>query len=48
MGGAHAMLKKHLTDSGYKMKQPVVEEYVTDPATEKDPNKVLSRIYYLH
>jgi effector-binding domain-containing protein len=25
---------------------PVVEEYITDPMTEKDPNKWLTKIYY--
>ena len=47
MGGAHHFLQKFLADNGKKIKAPVIEQYITDPMTEKAPNKVLTRIIYL-
>ena len=46
-GLAHDALKKYAADKGLKIKYPVIEEYVTDPGVEKDPNKVLTKVYYL-
>ena len=47
MAEAHSVLKKYIQDKGLQQKPPVIEEYVTDPGTEKDPNKVLTKVYYL-
>ena len=46
-GLAHDALKKYIHEKGLKMKGPAIEEYITDPSTEKDPNKVLTKVYYL-
>lgn len=46
-GLAHDAIKKYAADKGLKVKYPVIEEYVTDPGVEKDPNKVLTKVYYL-
>ena len=48
LGAVHNMLQKHLADKDRKAKLPVIEEYVTDPTIEEDPQKVLTRIYYLY
>lgn len=46
-GNAHAALDKWMIDQGKTMAQgPVFEEYVTDPVAEKDPMKVLTRVWY--
>lgn len=44
---AHEAIKKYIKEKNLITKSPAIEEYVTDPATEKDPNKVLTRVYYL-
>lgn len=44
---AHTALKKHIADKGLKVKKPAIEEYVGDPGAEKDPAKVLTKVYYL-
>lgn len=46
-GQAHDAIKKYAADKGLKIKYPAIEEYVTDPGVEKDPNKVLTKVYYL-
>ncbi len=46
MGPAHENLQKFIKDHNLKKKAPVIEEYVTDPGTEKDTSKILTRIYY--
>lgn len=46
-GIAHDALKKYIAEKGLKAKMPAIEEYITDPSTEKDPNKVLTKVYYL-
>jgi effector-binding domain-containing protein len=43
---AHAAIDDYMKDKGYFMDPPVIEEYITDPTTEKDPNKWLTRIIY--
>jgi effector-binding domain-containing protein/type III secretory pathway component EscS len=47
MKAAHDAIQKYAADKGLKLKSPVIEEYIGDPGVEKDPNKVLTRIYYL-
>lgn len=45
---AHYAIDAYLRDQGLLSDTPMVEEYVTDPTTEKDPSKWLTRItYYL-
>lgn len=44
---AHDAIKKYIKEKKLIAKSPAIEEYVTDPATEKDPNKVLTKVYYL-
>ena len=43
---AHKAHDYNLKKSGLTLKDLVLEEYVTDPATEPDPNKWLTKIYY--
>jgi effector-binding domain-containing protein len=45
-GEAHFALDDYLKDFGVKVGIPVIEEYVTDPATEPDTAKWLTRIIY--
>ena len=44
---AHDAIKKYIKEKGLIAKSPAIEEYITDPAIEKDPNKVLTKVYYL-
>ncbi len=45
---AHYAIDAYLKDQGLLSDIPMVEEYVTDPGTEKDPTKWLTKItYYL-
>lgn len=43
---AHDAIDMYMLDNGYLQDVPSIEEYVTDPTTEKDPNKWLTRITY--
>lgn len=43
---AHALIEKYLREKGRTSKWPVLEEYITDPATEKDSTKWLTRVVY--
>lgn len=43
---AHNLIDKYLADNKLKFKYPVIEQYVTDPTTESDPNKWLTKVYY--
>lgn len=47
MQAAHDFLNHYIKTNGLKEKAPVIEQYVTDPATEKDPAKWLTKIIYL-
>jgi effector-binding domain-containing protein len=47
MKPAHDAIHQYAKDKGLKLKFPNIEEYVGDPGAEKDPNKVLTKIYYL-
>ena len=44
---AHDAIAQYAKDKGLKLKSPAIEEYIGDPGVEKDPNKVLTRVYYL-
>jgi effector-binding domain-containing protein len=43
---AHNQMDKYIKEKNYKMVMPVIEEYITDPMTEKDTSKWLTRISY--
>lgn len=43
---AHDLIDKYLADNDLKSKFPVIEQYITDPTTEPDPNKWLTKVYY--
>jgi effector-binding domain-containing protein len=47
MTDAHNAIQKYARDKGMKLKTPVIEEYIGDPGVEKDPSKVLTKVYYL-
>lgn len=46
IGAAHYAMDDYLKANGIKAGLPVVEEYVTDPGTEPDDSKWLTKIYY--
>ena len=46
LGAAHNQIKAYITEKKLKFVAPVLEEYITDPMTEKDPAKWLTKIYY--
>lgn len=46
IGSAHEAMDKYMAANGLKMRTPVIEEYVTDPGMEPDPNKWLTKLYY--
>ena len=43
---AHSAMKAYMRDRGLVNHAPVIEEYLSDPTEEKDPSKVLTKIYY--
>ena len=43
---AHDAMEVYLQKNGLEPVMPVIEEYVTDPSTEPDSNKWLTRVYY--
>lgn len=43
---AHEAMDKYVEENGIKTGMPVIEEYVTDPGTEPDPAKWLTKVYY--
>ena len=43
---AHNAIKAYMDDYAYEADTPIIEEYVTDPGIEKDPNKWLTKITY--
>jgi effector-binding domain-containing protein len=43
---AHMALGYYLNDKGLTMKMPCIEEYITDPTSEPDTSKWLTKIYY--
>ena len=44
---AHTSIDKYLGSKNWKQKNPVIEQYVTDPGMEKDTAKWLTKIIYL-
>lgn len=47
VGVAHMAIDRYIAQKGLEFKPPVIEQYVTDPGTEPDPNKWLTKVYYL-
>lgn len=45
-GSAHEAMDVFMKQENLVQVPPVIERYVTDPGTEKDPNKVLTEIIY--
>lgn len=45
-GAAHEAMEKYFTEFGIEGTAPVIEEYVTDPSTEPDTSKWLTRVIY--
>lgn len=45
-GAAHGAMEKYFSEFGLDGASPVIEEYVTDPSTEPDTSKWLTRIIY--
>lgn len=43
---AHNAITEYMDDHGLLVNYPIVQEYVTDPTTEKDPSKWLTKITY--
>jgi effector-binding domain-containing protein len=46
LAAGHAAIKKYLTEKNLQ-ESVVLEEYVSDPGSEKDPSKWLTKIYYI-
>jgi effector-binding domain-containing protein len=46
IGDAHEMMMHRINEHGLKISGACWEEYVTDPATEKDSSKWLTKIFY--
>jgi effector-binding domain-containing protein len=46
IGNAHMELDKWLAANKKTSETPVLEEYIGDPEKEKDPMKVLTRVWY--
>jgi effector-binding domain-containing protein len=46
LGIGHNKLKEYAAAKNMKITMPIVEEYITDPMSEKDPAKWLTKIYY--
>lgn len=47
IGIAHELLETYMIDNNVEFVGPAIEEYVTDPLTENDPNKWLTKVIYL-
>jgi effector-binding domain-containing protein len=45
-GMAHMAIDAYMLDHGLKQKIPVIEEYMTDPTQEPNPEKWVTNIYY--
>lgn len=46
IGSAHEAMDKYMAANGLKMRTPIIEEYVTDPGTEPNQQKWLTKLYY--
>jgi effector-binding domain-containing protein len=47
MEDAHMAMGKYMADNGVEFNELVIEEYVSDPMSEKDTTKWLTNIYYM-
>ncbi|MCB0642653.1 MAG: SRPBCC family protein [Phaeodactylibacter sp.] len=47
LGTAHEAIAAYLEANSLEAQMPCIEEYVTDPGTEPDPSKWITKIYYL-
>ena len=47
LGNVHGALDEFMKTTGVSIKVPVIEEYITDPMTETDTAKWLTKVYYL-
>ena len=47
LGAPHEAMDAFIKKTGVDSKSPVIEEYLTDPTTEPDTTKWLTKIYYL-
>lgn len=45
-GEAHAAMELYLTEKNLQSVPPAIEQYITDPATEKDTSKWLTKVIY--
>lgn len=45
---AHMAMDKYLSDRNWKVVYPVMEEYVNDPTTVKDPSEILTKVTYMY
>ncbi len=45
-GAAHEAMDAYIRKNGYTAKVPVIEQYVTDPGTEPDSKKWLTKVMY--
>lgn len=46
LGEAHEAMGAYMEKNGYTLRGPVIEEYVTDPESEPDAGKRLTRVVY--
>ena len=46
VGAAHDALDAYMAEKNLTMKEPAIEEYVTDPTTEPDTSKWLTKVTY--
>ncbi|MCB9272557.1 MAG: SRPBCC family protein [Lewinellaceae bacterium] len=46
IGDAHVAMDKYLAANGLTATAPVIEEYITDPQSEPDTTKWLTKVYY--
>ena len=46
IGTAHDLMETYLLSNNLAFTGPAIEEYVTDPKTESDPNKWLTKVIY--
>ncbi len=47
IGGAHMAMDEYVKSKNLKQKLPVLEQYITDPETEPDTSKWLTKVIYL-
>ena len=47
LGEAHEAMDAYINSTSAQIKPPAIEEYITDPSTEPDTSKWLTKIYYL-